>query len=97
MISWIKYVPSTQIAALSIPVLILQGTTDIQVSVDEAKALKAAKPEAELVVIDGMNHVLKNASADRAQNAATYSNPDLTIVPDVPKRIAEFARRRVGR
>ena len=59
------------------PVLLLQGTTDIQVSVDEAKALKAAKPDAELVLIEGMNHVLKRAPADRAQNMAAYSNPDL--------------------
>jgi len=93
MISWFKYVPSVEIARLNIPVLLLQGTTDIQVSVDEAKALKAAKPDAELVLIDGMNHVLKTAPADRAQNAATYSNPDLPIVPEVPKAILAMAKR----
>jgi pimeloyl-ACP methyl ester carboxylesterase len=93
MISWFKYVPSVEIARLAIPVLLLQGTTDIQVSVDEAKALKAAKPDAELVLIEGMNHVLKTAPADRAQNAATYSNPDLPIVPDVPKAIIAIAKR----
>ena len=93
LISWFKYVPTAQIATLTVPVLILQGTTDIQVSVDEATALKAAKPDAELVLIEGMNHVMKRALADRAQNVATYSNPDLPIVPDVPKAIVELARR----
>jgi pimeloyl-ACP methyl ester carboxylesterase len=93
MISWFKYLPSAEIAKLTIPVLLLQGTTDIQVSVDEAKALKAAKPDAQLVLIEGMNHVLKTAPADRAQNTATYSNPDLPIVPDVPKAILALAKR----
>jgi pimeloyl-ACP methyl ester carboxylesterase len=93
MISWFKYVPSAEIAKLTIPVLLLQGTTDIQVSVDEAKALKAAKPDAELVLIEGMNHVLKTAPADRSQNMATYSNPDLPIVPEVPKAILAMAKR----
>jgi len=93
LISWFKFVPSSEIAALSVPVLILQGTTDIQVSVDEAKGLKAARPDAELILVDGMNHVMKHAPADRMQNVATYSNPDLQIVPDVPNAIVAFVRR----
>jgi pimeloyl-ACP methyl ester carboxylesterase len=96
LISWFKFVPSAEIAALAVPVLILQGTTDIQVSVDEAKALKAARPEAELLLVDGMNHVMKHAPADRTQNVATYSNPDLPIVPDVPNAIVAFIHH-VGR
>ena len=93
VISWFKYVPSQEIAGLTMPVLLVQGTTDIQVSVEEAKGLKAAKPDAELLVIEGMNHVMKLAPADRLQNVATYSNPDLPIVPDVPAAIVKLARR----
>jgi len=40
-------------------VLIVQGTTDIQVTVEDAKSLHAAKKDSQLVVIKGMNHVLK--------------------------------------
>jgi len=93
LISWLKYLPSDELRALTMPAVIIQGTTDIQVSSDEAKALKAAKPDAELIVIEGMNHVMKRAPADRMQNIATYSKPDLPIVPDVPKTIIELARR----
>lgn len=93
LISWFKYVPSRDITSLTVPVLILQGTTDIQVSIDEARALKAAKPEAELVLIDGMNHVLRRAPADPAKNMETYGNPDLPLVPDVARSIVELARR----
>ena len=46
LISWFRYDPAKSIAALSVPVLIVQGTTDIQVSVDDAKRLAAAAPQA---------------------------------------------------
>jgi pimeloyl-ACP methyl ester carboxylesterase len=97
LISWFQYVPSTLLAALKVPVRILQGTTDIQVSVDEAQALKAAKPDAELTVIEGMNHVMKRAPADRAENIATYGNPNLPIVAEVPQAIVRLVRQVTGR
>jgi alpha-beta hydrolase superfamily lysophospholipase len=81
MISWFKYDPRTEIKKLTIPVLILQGTTDIQVSVDDAKNLSNANPKAQIMVIDNMNHIFKEAEADREKNVATYSNPNLPIVP----------------
>ncbi len=71
LVSWFKYDPSQEIKKLTIPVLILQGTTDVQVSVADAKALKQADPQATLVLIDGMNHVLKTSAADMQQNKAT--------------------------
>ena len=83
MISWIKFDPQTEIKKLKIPVLIIQGTTDIQVSVDDAKWLSAAQPKGKLVVIENMNHILKEAPADRQKNIATYSNPDLPLKEDL--------------
>ena len=37
LISWFRYDPATEIKKLEMPVLIAQGTTDIQVSVEDAK------------------------------------------------------------
>jgi pimeloyl-ACP methyl ester carboxylesterase len=91
LISWLKYTPSTEIAKLSMPVLILQGSTDIQVNPAEAHALKAAAPTAQLVVVDGMNHVMKHV-VEAAKQAASYSDPALPIVPDVPSAIVAFIR-----
>ncbi len=62
MISWLKYDPSEEIKKLKIPVLIIQGTTDIQVTVDEAKLLSAAKPDSKLMIIENMNHILYMAT-----------------------------------
>jgi len=79
IISWFRYRPATELARLTIPVLIIQGTTDIQVPVDEATALHAATPGAQLVVIDGMNHVLKDVPADQAAHVASYSDSTLAL------------------
>jgi fermentation-respiration switch protein FrsA (DUF1100 family) len=59
MISWLKYNPRNEIKKLKIPTLFLNGTNDLQVSVGEAELLKKSKPDAELVIIDAMNHVFK--------------------------------------
>lgn len=90
LISWFKYNPAEEIARLEIPVLIIQGSTDIQVPVSEAELLAQADPNAELKVIVGMNHVLKEASADRAANIETYSNPDLPLVDGFTSAIVGF-------
>ena len=78
--SWMKYSPVAEIAKLKIPVLVINGTTDIQVSVEDAEALhKAATTKKVLLTIDKMNHVLKDAPADRQGNIATYSDESLPL------------------
>jgi len=92
MISWLKYDPQVEISKLSIPVLILQGTTDIQVSPEDARALSSANKKAKLVLIEGMNHVFKEATADRQQNITTYTNPTLPVVPALIKNVVDFVQ-----
>lgn len=79
LISWFKYSPRMEIAKISSPLIILHGKTDLQVKYTEAQMLAASNSNAELMVIDSMNHVLKNASSDYQENMATYSNPDLPL------------------
>lgn len=90
MISWFKYDPQNEIAKLKKPVLIIQGTTDIQVGIDDAQKLKTAKPEAKLVLIDGMNHIFKNAEADRMKNIQTYNQPDVPLNDELVPVICSF-------
>ncbi len=56
-----KYDPANEIAKLKIPTLIIQGTTDLQISVNDAELLSKAKPDAQLVIIENMNHFLKES------------------------------------
>ncbi|MBF2049419.1 MAG: alpha/beta fold hydrolase [Elainella sp. C42_A2020_010] len=95
LISWFRYIPAEEIQRLTMPVLIVQGTTDIQVPVSEAEALKLAKPDAELVMIEGMNHVLKPAPLEREQQLATYMDPSLPVVPELVESISQFIHSRV--
>ena len=92
MISWIKYDPQKEIAQLKIPVMIIQGTTDIQISMDDANRLSKALPSAKLVVIEGMNHILKQAPADRNMNILTYSQPDLPLKKELTDNIIAFIK-----
>lgn len=90
MISWFKYDPQKEISILKKPVLIVQGATDIQVSLMDADKLAAANKEAEIVVIQHMNHIFKKATLDRQANFQTYNQPDLPIKPELAKAISEF-------
>lgn len=92
MVSWMRYVPSREIAALRMPVLIVQGTTDIQVDVGQAEALKAAKPDATLAIVPGMNHVLKAVPADPQRQMASYGDPALPLAPQLAGTIVGFLR-----
>ena len=93
LISWFKYNPQTEIAKLDIPILIVNGTTDIQVSVAQAELLAAAQPNAQKVIIENMNHVLKTIEAtDMMSQMATYTNPTLPINSELIERIVAFVR-----
>lgn len=90
MISWFKYDPQNEIKKLSIPTLILQGTNDIQVSIEDAQWLSNANPKAELVLINNMNHILRIIEGDREANIATYYKGDLPIANELVKSITTF-------
>ena len=90
LISWLALDPAQLAAAYDGPIFIGQGTTDLQVSMADAEAIKAAQPRAELVVWDGVNHVLKTAPTERAANIATYMDPALPLAPGVVEAVANF-------
>ena len=74
-----------------VPMLVVAGGKDIQTPVTDAKVLAEARPDAMLVVIDDMNHVLKAVEGDtRAANLAAYSDSSLPIHPDLVDAVAAF-------
>ena len=93
LISWFKYDPQTEIKKLKIPVLIIQGTSDIQVTENDAKLLAVSKPDAKLVMIEDMNHIFRNVTGGREENVATYSNPSLPISQKLVDVITEFIKQ----
>jgi hypothetical protein len=92
LISWFKYDPAVEIGRLSIPVLIVQGTTDIQTSMTDANALAAGNPSARFIQMEGMNHILKEVSGDRIAQIPKYGDPSLPVVPKLLDEIAAFIK-----
>ncbi len=90
LISWFKYDPLKEVVKLKIPILILQGTTDIQVGVSEAEKLHDASKQSELHIIEGMNHILKDAEMERSKNIATYTDPNLSLNQELLKVVVKF-------
>ncbi len=93
LISLFRHHPAEAFAKVRQPALILQGTSDIQVSVADAEALKRAKPDAELHLIAGMNHILRIVPANAAQQLASYNNPNLPLASELVQRIVAFIQR----
>ncbi|VWB90259.1 alpha/beta hydrolase [Burkholderia lata] len=83
--------PAALLAGYMNPVLIVQGSRDIQVAVHDAELLKDANPRAEMALIVDVNHALKTVrTADLQENLAAYSNPDLPLADGVVEAISTF-------
>ena len=87
LISWFAYDPAAEIAKVRAPVTIVQGTADVQVSMVDAHALERAAPRAHLVVVEGMNHMLRYYP-DRSSQAAVLKGYEDAALPIDPKVIA---------
>jgi len=91
MISWFKYNPQTEISKLKIPTLILQGDMDIQVPVEHAELLAKANPDSKMIIINKMNHVLKDCEQkDLQAQLYTYSDPTVLINNQIVKYMSDF-------
>lgn len=93
MLSWMTYDPAREIAELDIPVLIINGTADIQVETKEAEMLKNANEDAELVILENMNHIFRKIeSEDRLVNTKSYNEPNQPLHPELIPVITEFIK-----
>ena len=88
--SWMQINPQEEIKKLEMPILVVNGTHDIQVAVREAALLLEAQPNAQKLFIEGMSHMLKPAPADRMGNIQTYSKSDLALSKGLVEGILEF-------
>jgi hypothetical protein len=77
--SWMDYNPVEVMKSLTVPV-------------KDAELLKDANPQAELIVLNNMNHVLKKAPEDREENLKTYNDPSLPLAEGLVKSIIEFLK-----
>ncbi|MNJ61117.1 Alpha/beta hydrolase family protein [compost metagenome] len=93
LISLFRQNPAAAFARLPMPALIVQGRNDVQVDVADAERLKAAKPDAQLVLIDGMNHMLRISPKAMSQQRDSYLNPELPLARELGERIVTFIQQ----
>lgn len=92
--SLVPYDPATMIKNVNQPILIVGGTEDFQVPVSEIEILAAARTDAEVVILDGANHLLKEVGVgDLVANRSSYSNPSYALAADLVPRVAEFVNQ----
>ena len=96
LVSWFRYTPRVEIAALAVPCLIVQGTTDLQVSPADAAELQRAQPGCSSLTVTGMNHVLKSVPLEPARQAASYADPQLPLHPELAGPLIRFLRASLG-
>ncbi len=93
LIDWMSYDPVEIYKEINnIPLLLIQGKHDIQVSVEDADMLSKARPDAKLILIDNMTHVLKDSKKkdDLSEQMRIYKDFDKPINQEVAKSIIDF-------
>jgi pimeloyl-ACP methyl ester carboxylesterase len=93
----VNYDPADWFAQMDQPVLALQGTLDLQIvaepNVAGLDALLADKPDAQIVVLEGRNHLFQNAQTGLMTE---YAQIEETFDPEVMALIADWINARFG-
>ncbi|MCH8555859.1 MAG: alpha/beta hydrolase [Schleiferiaceae bacterium] len=89
LISWMRHSPCETLAKISKPTLIIQGTADLQVPVEEGRCLNDCQPNAVYHELKFMNHVMKMV-ANAEENKDAYANPAYDLHPSLLPVITSF-------
>lgn len=93
MNSWMQYDPAEEISKLDMPVLIVNGTFDIQTEPEQAELLHNANENSEMVLLENMNHIFRKVdSKDRLVNTKSYNEPNRPLHPELIPVITEFIK-----
>jgi pimeloyl-ACP methyl ester carboxylesterase len=93
LISEFRRDPAKLAAGLKCPLLIVSGSTDIQVLTADARRLAEANPKARSAAVGGMNHVLKSVKeANRLLQLPSYMDPSLPLHPKLVPELAGFLK-----
>ena len=90
--NWMSYDPKEEIKKLEMPILIINGTKDLQVSESEAKLLHDAVPKSTLTIIEKMNHILVPIEGDSLENSKSYNEAFRKLSPELLEAIVSFVK-----
>jgi len=87
--SWALVDPKTEIKKINAPILIINGDSDLQVTIEDAQQLKDAVPKAEMYRIKKMNHLLKEVNS-LEENQRSYGDPSFPLSKELVSIIKDF-------
>ena len=89
--------PAALAQQADLPMLIVHGGADLQVTAKDAQMLRAAAPQAKYLEIPAMNHVLKDIpDGAPAANRASYGDPSIPVSRALVAGVADFVTRDRG-
>jgi hypothetical protein len=87
LVSWFRYDPAEVMADLPLPLLLVHGTADLQVPFAHAHLLHAARPDARLLPIEDMDHLLA-VGADTGVAVTQMAAAIARLAAELPQRAA---------
>jgi pimeloyl-ACP methyl ester carboxylesterase len=90
--SYNTYDPIEEINKIKIPVLVIHGNADLQITTEDALGLKDANLNSELVIIPEMNHVLKTIK-NVQENYLSYQSEAFPLSTQLVKVLTEFIKK----
>jgi alpha-beta hydrolase superfamily lysophospholipase len=93
MISELAIDPVKELKAFTLPLMIVSGGHDLQITAADAALLFAERPDATRLTISDMNHVLKLTPVDRAGQQEAYASPNIPLAAGLSDAIANFVHQ----
>jgi len=90
--SYNAYDPVEMMGKVNIPTLIINGDADSQVRIKDAKLLHKAKPDAKLIIIPKMNHLLKEVNSIE-ENQRSYYDENYPLSSVLVKEVTDFIKQ----
>lgn len=87
--SWMMLDPVVEIKKITIPMLLIHGEEDLQVTKIDLEKLKGKQPNSQVALIPHMNHVLKDVYS-MADNQNSYFKEDFPLSSELVEVIVEF-------
>lgn len=88
--SWFAYSPTEELSRLDIPILLIQGTADRQISAEDIRTLQAANVKARALSLAGVDHQLRRQLPLPVGPSCDSGNPWPPIAVEVPIAVAQF-------
>lgn len=90
IVSRMRERPDQELATLKCPVLIVSGDKDTQVPIEDYQRLCKAKPDAQMLRIEGMNHMLKAVGDDSDRQNRSYFDLRIPVDNSLLDAVADF-------